>query len=223
VRCTGVKGTVDLRGRGTDVDLDKISGEVTISGDYTGTVSLRELSKPVRVASTRTELDLQKVPGEVRLDRGSLNMQDVVGPVKLVARSTDISLSGYTDGLDLTVDRGDVDLRPDRVPLGKIAVHARSGDIELSLPQQANFVLNANTRHGDIDNQFGEMLRQQTEGHGAKLEGTVGKGPDLMLETGRGNITVRKATGQEAPKTTGSRATAPVQQAGLSLVSPANQ
>jgi DUF4097 and DUF4098 domain-containing protein YvlB len=167
----------------------------------------------------RTELALEQVPGEIRLDRGSMSLQNVVGPVKLVTRSNDVTLNGFTNALDLTVDRGDVDLRPDRVPLGRMVVHTRSGDIELSLPQQANFDLNANTAHGDIDNQFGDTLRQQTAGHGAKLEGTVGSGPNLQLETGRGNITVRKASESTPTKTSGSRQNDLGQQT-MALVSP---
>ena len=49
IRCENVKGDVELRGHGDDVELYKIGGQVTISGDYRGSVSLRELARPVRV------------------------------------------------------------------------------------------------------------------------------------------------------------------------------
>ncbi len=196
VRCTNVKGTVDLRGHGADVELTKITGQVTISGDYTGTVSLRDLSKPVRVENMRTELDVQQVPGEIRLDRGSLNVQKVVGPLRLTTRATDVSVDGFSNGLELTVDKGDIDLRPGQLPLGKMVVHTRSGNIELALPPTASFVLNASTDHGEIDNQFGETLQQRTDGRGARLQGNVGDGPEINLTTDRGSITVRKASGE---------------------------
>ncbi len=199
IRCANVRGSADLRGHGTDVELAKIAGQVTVSGDYTGSVSLRDLAQPVRVQSMRTELNVQRVLGEIRFDRGSLNLQNVVGPLTLSTRATDVSLDGFTNGLDLTVDKGDIDLRPGRLPLGKMVVHTRSGNIELALPYTANFALNASTDHGEIDNQFGEALKQRTEGRGARLEGSIGDGPDLNLTTKRGSITVRKATGEAAP------------------------
>ncbi len=194
IRCANVNGTVDLRGHGTDVELTKIAGQVTINGDYTGSVSLHDLAKPVRVESMRTELDAQQVPGEIRLDRGSLSIQNVVGPVRLTTRATDVSLDGFSDQVELTVDKGDIDLRPGHVPLGKMTVHTRSGNIELALPQSAAFALSASTDHGEIDNEFGEALKERTEGRGARLEGTIGTGPDLNLTTDRGSITVRKGT-----------------------------
>lgn len=199
VRCTGVKGSVDLSGHGTDVELAKIAGQVTISGDYTGSVSLRDLAQPVRVENMRTELNVQRILGEIRFDRGSLNVQNVVGPLRLTTRATDVSLDGFTNGLDLTVDKGDIDLRPGQLPLGKMVVHTKSGNIELALPHTASFALNATTDHGEVDNEFGEALKQSTEGRGARLEGSVGDGPDLNLTTDRGSITVRKAAGEETP------------------------
>ncbi|MBV8550803.1 MAG: DUF4097 family beta strand repeat protein [Acidobacteriaceae bacterium] len=194
VRCTNVKGTVDLRGHGTDIEVTNANGEVTISGDYSGTVALRELAKPVRVENLHTILSIERVPGEVRLDRGSLTAENVIGPVKLTARSTDVNIDGVQNGLDLTLDRGDIDLRPGHLPLGNMVAHTRSGNIELALPETATFQLTATTDHGDIDNEYGDGLKEQSSGKGARLEGSAGTGPDLNLMTGRGSITVRKAS-----------------------------
>jgi DUF4097 and DUF4098 domain-containing protein YvlB len=199
IRCENVKGDVDLRGHGDDVELYKIAGQVTISGDYRGSVSLRDLAKPVRVQNSRTQLDVQQIPGEVRLERGSFSAQNVVGPVTLTTHSTDVTFDGFSAGLDLNVDRGDIEIRPNRSPLSKIAVHATSGNIELALPEAAKFALNASTERGEVQNDFGDSLKESSEGHGAKLEGTVGSGPDLNLLTNHGTITIRKAADDGKP------------------------
>jgi hypothetical protein len=90
------------------------------------------------------------------------------------------------------------------VPIGHIAVHARSGNIEIALPASARFALNAATGNGDIDNEFGDGLRARSEGRGAKLDGSVGDGPDVSLITQHGNITVRKSRGDlNLPKESG--------------------
>ncbi len=197
IRCASVKGTVDLHGRGSDVELEKIQGQVTVAGDYSGTVSLRALSKPVRVESMRTQLDAQQVPGEIRLDRGSLTGENLIGPVKVTTKSTDVTLDHFTEGLDLTIDRGDVDLRPENVPVGRMAIHTKSGNIELALPSAARFAITASTENGEIDNQFSDALKENSEGRGAKLEGSVGSGPDINISTKHGTITVRKASGEK--------------------------
>ncbi len=199
IRCTGVKGSVDLRGHGSDVELSKIDGPVSINGDYSGTVSLRGLSRAVRVQNMHTDFQAAAVTGEVRLDRGSLSVEDAMGPLKLTAHSTDVTLEGVSNALEISVDRGDVELKPGRIPLSKIAVHAGSGNIELTIPQAAKFVLTATTDRGQVENDFGDGLREQSSGRGAHLEGGVGAGPSVDLVTGRGTITVRK--GDEAAQT----------------------
>jgi len=201
VRCTNVKGSVDLRGRGGDVELTKIAGQVTISGDYGGTVSLRELAKPVRIENRRTRLDIQQVPGEVRIDRGSLSAQGVVGPLNLTTHATDVSLAGFTNGIQVSVDRGDIELRPERVPLSKMDVRVNAGNIDLTVPQAGQFVLAASTDHGDIDNEFGGALTGHAEKMGSTLNGSVGNGADVTLTTGRGNITVRKGSATQPVST----------------------
>lgn len=194
IRGVNVKGTVDLRGHGDDVELTNIAGQVTINGDYTGTVSLRDLAKPVRIEDMHTTLEVQQIPGEVRLDRGSLSLQNVIGPMKLSTHATDVELDGVSNDISMDVDKGDIELRPGRLPLGKMTIRTRAGNIELALPQSAMFALSANTDHGEVDNEFGDPLKEETQGRGARLQGTVGSGPDVTLTSGRGNITVRKAT-----------------------------
>ncbi len=194
IRCVNVNGSVDLRGHGEDVELTKIAGRVTITGDYTGTVSLRDLAKPARVEDMRTQLEIQQIPGEVRLDRGSLNLQNVIGPVKLSTHATDVQLDGVSNDVSMDIDKGDIEVRPGHLPLGKMTIRTRSGNIEIALPQSATFALDANTNSGEIENEFGDELREQTQGRGARLQGTVGSGPEVVLNTGRGSITVRKAS-----------------------------
>ncbi|MBV8808582.1 MAG: DUF4097 family beta strand repeat protein [Acidobacteriaceae bacterium] len=201
VRCTNVNGAVDLRGHGSDLELTKIAGQVAINGEFRGTISLRELSKPLRFAGMRTHFDVQQIPGEVRMDRGSFNAEGVIGPLKLNTHATDITLAGFTNAIEVSVDRGDIDLRPERLPLGAMTVHTNAGNIELTVPPSAQFAIAATTNHGDIDNQFGGDLKQRSEKLGSQLNGSVGSGPEVDLTSGRGTITVRKGNSGEATST----------------------
>ncbi len=198
IRATHVHGNVILRGRGEDVALSNIAGEVNVSGDYSGLVTLADCAKPVRVQSMRTEFDAQRVAGEIKLARGSLNGHGLTGPVKVNTRATDVTLAEYSDDLDLSVDKGDIDLRPQHVPLGKMAVRTGSGDIELTLPLAA-ITVTAATEHGDIESELGPNFAQHSAGQGSQLEGSNGSGPAVNLSTHRGDITLHKAGAPPPP------------------------
>lgn len=194
IRCTGVKGAAVVRGDGNDVELDGISGPVNIEGRYPGTVSLRHLSRPVHVSNFRTDFEAAKIAGEVRLGGGDLNAREITGPVKLAAHATDVSLKGFAGTIEISVDRGDVVLAPQRLPLSAMVVRTRAGNIDLVLPPAAAFTLTAFAHHGDVQNQFSDALQETDEGPGQRLAGSVGNGPQLNLVTGSGDITVRKAS-----------------------------
>ncbi len=192
VRVVNVKGAVELKGSGSDLELQDVGGEVTIAAKYSGTVQFRALAQPVRFESDRMEFAAQSVPGQMRMSLSDLNASNVTGPIRLNARSKDVQILGFTQSIDLTVDRGDIELRP-AAAVAKMDVHTRSGDIDLALPDQAKVQLAATTDRGEITNDFNPAFEGRSEGRGATLRGS-GDGPRVVLTTGRGSITVRKAS-----------------------------
>ena len=52
-----MKGRLDLQGRGSDVELENIGGQVTVNGAYTGNLDFKNLAKPLNFEGARnTEL-----------------------------------------------------------------------------------------------------------------------------------------------------------------------
>jgi DUF4097 and DUF4098 domain-containing protein YvlB len=195
VRATAVKGTVELKGRGQDVDLQNINGTVTIDGDYLGQIMMKNLAQPVRFEGAHADLALEKLPGQLHMGPGEFTASNLVGPVRLNARARDVQIRDFTQSLELNLDRGDVDLRPGSA-LPKMDVRTKSGDIDLALPSSAKFDLRMSTERGEAHNEFGEGLHVSEDRHrGATIEGSVGTGPQLHLQTNRGSVTVRKAEG----------------------------
>ncbi len=199
VRATGVKGLFELKGRGADVDLQSIDGEVTISGSYSGILQFRNLAKPLRFQGQTTTLNIEKLPGQVRMALGDLTASGLVGPVTLTTRSKDVQFSDFTNSLEVSVERGDITLRPERIPLSRIEATTRSGDVELSIPTGSKFDLSASTSRGDGTNDYGPPVKLESDGRGAMLKGSVSGGPTLTIHTDRGQVVVRKASAEDKP------------------------
>jgi DUF4097 and DUF4098 domain-containing protein YvlB len=143
LRAAKVKGSVELKGRGSDIDLQDIGGQVTINGTFTGNSQLHNLNKPVRIVTPYTEFSAEKLT-DMRVTLGNLNASNLTGPVRMTSsRSWDVSFTNFTNSLDINLSGGDVDLRPGLLPLAKMDVRSRSGQIELALPQAARFDLTA--------------------------------------------------------------------------------
>ncbi len=192
IRASGVKGNVDLQGHGSDVQIDTVQGQVTVNGEFGGTLEFRALAKPLRFQSQRSDLRAEAVPGNVTIDLGEMKMNNVVGPVRFKTGTRDVHVTDVTNGLELDVDRGDIEITQAKVPLSKMDIHSRNGDVTLAIPEKAAFDLEGTARRGDLNNEFGEALTTAQQGQGGTIKGKVGNGPELKLNTDRGALTVKK-------------------------------
>jgi hypothetical protein len=202
IRAVGVKGDMELKGRGDDIELENILGTVTVNGGYSGTVQFRNLAKPVRYTGVNADFQMEKIPGELRSTISNLSASNVVGPIRVnSSKAKDVQISDFTQTLEISVDRGDVELRPGRMPLSRIDVSTKHGEIDFSVPAQAKFDLRATASRGEVSNDYGDSLRVESSGNrGQTLQGTVGAGgPTVVLNSGRGGITVRKGEALTSP------------------------
>jgi DUF4097 and DUF4098 domain-containing protein YvlB len=197
VRALNVKGNFDLRGAGSDIDLENMSGTITINGSYTGEVQFQNLSKPLHFVGPQTEVNLQSLPGEIRMPLGTFNASNLVGPARLETRSRDVQIAEFTNTLEVSVDRGDIELRPS-LPVAKLDAHTRAGNITLALPEDAKFDLTASTNRGQVANDFGGSIRVEETARGGVMRSSLG-GPAVELHTDRGELAVRKALPGEPP------------------------
>jgi DUF4097 and DUF4098 domain-containing protein YvlB len=192
IKVSDLKGSFNLEGRGTDIQLDNIGGEATINGDYSGTLEFRALARPLRFESSKTEFHVEAVPGSITMDLGDLKMANVSGPVRFSTGTRDIEATDITNGLDLTVDRGDINVTASKAPLPRIDVHSHNGNIVIALPEKAPFELKGSTSQGEVENDFGGPLQTQSSGRSATIQGQTGNGPSITLTTDRGTVSVKR-------------------------------
>jgi DUF4097 and DUF4098 domain-containing protein YvlB len=192
VRAAGIKGTVDLEGRGGDVQLEDVAGQVTINGEFSGTLEFRALAKTMHFESSRSDFRVEQVPGSITMDLGDLKMDNVIGPVKFRTGTRDIEASDITNSLELNVDRGDIQVSASKLPLPKMDLHTRNGDLTLTVPEKAGFDLDGKTGSGEVANGFGSPLETRNDGHAATVKGKVGNGPQLVVVTDRGTLSIKK-------------------------------
>ena len=197
IRVVGAKNTVDIKsGHGRDLELENIEGMVTINGNYSGDLQFRNIVKPIRFESSQTTMRVEKAPGQIRMSLGNLTANNLLGPILIATKNKDIQLTDFTQSLEITVDHGDIDLRPVKSPLSKMEVHTKGGNVEIAFPAGAQFDLRASAKRGEAGNDTEFPLRGETEGSGKgrsrTLTGSIGKGPQITLTTDRGNVTLKK-------------------------------
>lgn len=195
VYARSVKGNILISGRGRDVDVQDVQGTVTVDGGFSGNIKFQNVAKPVRYTSTQTDLSMERIPGRMEMELGRLHATDIVGPFKLNTNNKDVRLEDFTRDVEITARRGDIVLRTSKAPLGNVTVESSGGNIELELPANARFQLQATTSNGPAENEFGAALKVERRGSTSEMRGGVAGGAQVRLATKRGRVVVRKMEG----------------------------
>jgi putative adhesin/cell wall-active antibiotic response 4TMS protein YvqF len=206
-----VKGSVEIEGRGDDIEVGDVSGTVTVNGDFGGSVEFENVAQTLRFTSTRTNLNIQNLTGRLDMEMDSLDANGVKGPFILTTKHKDVNLDGFQHDVDITNTNGDVRLASEAPLTHNVKVELERGGIELRIPENSSFQIDASSRHGEVETDFsGPHLKISTEGDNPSISGTVGKGgPLIHLSTAYGTIRVVHSEGGENPSPPGHPPSAP--------------
>jgi DUF4097 and DUF4098 domain-containing protein YvlB len=195
-RVSQVSSDVAIEGRADDVSIEDVKGGVRLDGEFMESVKLAKIAQPVSFHSSRTNIELFRLNGDLDLDSGDLDANDIVGPVRLTTKSKDVRLNGLAGDLRLEDENGSVEVHATK--LGSMQVENRSGDIQIYVPDRAGFQVDARAIGGEIETDF-DGLKIDNSNDNATATGSVGGGgPHVVINNQHGTIELRK--GSNAPE-----------------------
>lgn len=191
-RVSQVSSDVTIQGRANDVSVEDVKGMARLSGEFMESVKLARIAKGASFKSSRTDLEIGQLNGDLDLDSGDLRANDMVGPVRLETRSKDIRLIGVNGDVRLRDQNGDVEIHMNK--LGSVQVDNRRGDVQLYVPEKASFQVEARGQGGEIQSDFSQL--KIDNGHQmATASGSVGSGgPRIVVNNEHGTIEIRRGT-----------------------------
>ncbi|MGH9431449.1 MAG: DUF4097 family beta strand repeat-containing protein [Terriglobia bacterium] len=194
-----VNGNVEIEGRGGDVDVANVQGMLTVNGEFSGSVQFQNVSQTTHFVSSRTDLTAQRLSGRLDMEMGSLEINQIDGPVEITTHQKDITVEGFKQSIEISSNNGDVELRPAAPLAHPIVVQLKQGEIELDLPPASGFQIDAVSQHGDVETDFkGPSLKVENQGDAPSISGVYGKGgPTIHLTTTYGTIRISK--GESSP------------------------
>jgi len=192
VTARNVTGNVQVNGILRDSTISDLGG--TLDFDvrmFTGDVELSRLAKPFHVKSLTFDLQSAKLDGDLSLRHGDVRGNALVGPLRLSTRSAEVRLEDVSGDVNVENKNSVVQLGT-KEPLGTIEITNVNSGIELELPPNASFTIDAENRDGNIDVSDFPLTVDNTR-RDTSARGTVGKGgPEIRLRATRGTIQIRK-------------------------------
>ena len=192
-----VDGDITADGRCNDLTLSEVKGKVSLNGDIFGEAHMENLTGPVHLHTSVTDLEMGSLPGDMTLNDEDLRVTEAKGQVRVTTKSKNVDLSQIYGDTFVEDRDGNISI----APAGVFTVDAKStsgkGDIELSLPPNASASINAATRNGDILSDYEVNL---PEGESKKVAFTVGGGgAKINLSTDVGDVRIKKGSAFPAP------------------------
>ena len=194
LRLSTIKGDVNIEGRIDDINISDVTGAVRLTGDFFGHMNLSKLSQGVTFRSSRTDMTLARLDGELAMDSGDLRANSMVGPMHLATRSKDIHLEDVSGTLKVDNSNGTVEYHAGK-NLGDVEINNRRGEVQITLPRNAAFQMDARAQRGEIQSDF-PTIQVKSEHNAQYATGTVGSGgPQVRLVTDGGDVRIRQSSG----------------------------
>jgi len=187
-----IQGVVSVEGHCGDVDVSEITGDLTLQGDFFGSTDLEHINGAIHFNTSRTQFSAMRLDDEFSVDRDSLNASQLLGPVTLKTTDKNITLDRVQGAVDVSNRNGSVELT-NAAPLAAVSIQNHHGSVDVGLPGNVGFELDAQTNNGDIENDFG--LTPQGSDGAHTLRGRVASGgPTVTIVTTDGDVTIRRSS-----------------------------
>lgn len=185
-------GSVSIEGRSGDVNIADVTGSTTLQGDFFGTTHVEHINGVFRFQSSRTQFEVARIDGTFEIENKNLQASDLVGPLILKTHNKEIELDRVQGSVQVVNRNGAVAVTQ-APPLATVQIENQHGSVDVGLPSGAGFVLNASTRNGDLENDFG--LTAHGDNGNLSVQQTVGGGgPTVSITTTDGDLTLRKSS-----------------------------
>ncbi len=193
--------TVDLRTISGDIRVTNVKGEVRVQG-VNGNLSLEGTSRLAAVKTVSGGITIANGGADAQLSLSTVNGDLLVQTLSTRALDIntvngDVRITGWSgDRAHIRTLDGDLDLETSLVKGGNYELESHSGNINLSLPEQPGFELEAQTFSGRIRIDFPVKSEGpiRDDGRGPRLvRGTYADGSSrLRMQTFNGNVTVTR-------------------------------
>lgn len=188
-----IDGDISADGRCNDLTLSEVKGKILINGDIFGEAHMENLTGPVHLHTSVTDLEFGALPGDMTLNDDDLRVTEAKGPVRVTTKSKNVDLTqiygeSYVENRD-----GDVSIAPAGPYAIDATIKSGHGDMEITLPPNASANVDGRTQNGDIVSDFPLTI----SGDESKtVTGRIGGGAaKIVLSTDVGDVRIKRGSG----------------------------
>lgn len=183
-----VAGSVAVQTSYEGVRLERVEGNVTVRVEH-GSIRAQGVKGALTAEASHDDVWLDGISGraEITVRGGGVEATGLEGGAHVRSRGDDVSIDGFSGEIDLESEGGDVFLRPGHPITETVTATAKRGALRLEVPAGSRFVLEADSRKGDLVLDVPELERAPGQG---PATGTIGGGGATVRLTADDDVTI---------------------------------
>lgn len=168
-----------------DIEVANLSGEGTAE-TMNGDVKAERVKGPVRMSTLNGDIRVQNADGDVNVKtaNGDITIESVSGNLAAETNNGDVEIMESLGGLQVETANGEIDISASRVG-GDWTVETKHGDIEIRLPEDGDYRVNAESRNGGASTDISGLAEERNG-----IQGTVGSG-EYRIGISGGKVDIR--------------------------------
>ena len=186
-----IDGDLTADGNSNDLTFSEIKGKVTMNGEIFGDVHMENITGPLHVHTSVTEMEIATLPGDMTLNSDDLRVTEAKGNVHITTHAKDVDLSQIYGDTVVSNSRGEISIEP----AGNFSIDAKNGkgDVEITLPPDVSATIDGRTHNGDIVTDYPLVVNGD---EGKTVSGKLGSGQGkITLNADVGDIHIKKGPG----------------------------
>jgi hypothetical protein len=219
IRIERITKPVIIDSRGTEVRVENLQDSLKISASYKN-VNISDVASNVALESSYARISLKRIRGnlDIRSNTDSVSAQEIRGSLKLRAHGSGVRISGIEGPLDIQTtlknvvvndfadsctvasEYAGISVTSRKLGKGDVNLKNRNGDVDLFLPENASFLIDATARNGRVESEYAGLNSRSGEDSGVLKSRMKTGGPKILLETNYGTIRIHPSQGDSENK-----------------------
>ena len=210
IRASHIGGDLTVEASHTEVTVEDLGATATIETSYRpifvkgveGRLTIEARSSELEVRDVQGNLDVNNTNRSVRVigigggvtltaRKGEVLLDEIRGPIEVESSYNLVRIQRFQSSLTVRSEHAPIHASTDTLG-GEIKLSTTYGDVELTLPPESSFRLEAKVKSGDVISDFRQSGWQESKGEETlELRGTAGGGGSpIDIETSYGDIRI---------------------------------
>jgi hypothetical protein len=180
------------------VDISDISSNVSLDTSY-ATVLLKGIKGNLDIRSNTDSVSAEDIHGsfKLRAHGSGVRVNEIQGPLDVQTTLKNVVVEDFSDSCTVTSEYAGISITSRKLGKGDVILKNRNGDIDLSLPDNASFIIDATALNGKVESEYAGLKSGSSEDRGVLKARVKNGGPKILMETNYGTIRIHPSQGDD--------------------------